>query len=66
LWEKLEKRNEKCALLGGMKKQEFRELFQRYTDYLEKLINHPREIAKTPEVHIVSRVIVCGIKVSNE
>ena len=66
LWEKLEKRNEKCALLGGMKKQEFRELLQRYTDYLENLINHPREIAKTPEVHIVSRVIVCGIKVSNE
>ena len=66
LWKKLEKRNEKCALLGGMKKQEFHELSQRHTDYLENLIAHPRKIKKTPEVHIVSRVIVCGIKVATK
>jgi hypothetical protein len=66
LWKKLEKRNEKCALVGGMTEQEFHELFQRYTNYLENLIAHPREIKRTPEVHIVSRVIVCGSKVANK
>jgi len=66
LWKKLEKRNMKCALMGGMKEEEFRELFQRYTDYIEKLVTHPRKIRNTPEVHIVSRVIVCGRKVSKE
>lgn len=66
LWKKLEKRNEKCALVGGMTYQEFHELFQRYTDYLENLIAHPRKIKKTPEVHVVSRVIVCGTKAGNE
>lgn len=64
IWKKLEKRNEKCALLGGMKEQEFHELFQRYTDYLENLIAHPGKIKKTPEVHIVSRVIVRGNKIN--
>jgi len=66
LWKKLKKRNEKCALMGGMKKEEFHELFQKYTDYLENLITHPRKIKKTPEVHIVSRVIVCGSKVATK
>jgi hypothetical protein len=66
LWKKLEKRNEKCVLVGGMKEQEFQELFRRYTDYLEDLIANPNKIKKTPEVHIVSRVIVCGVKVANE
>jgi hypothetical protein len=66
LWKKLEKRNKKCALMNGMKEQEFHELFQRYTDYLENLITHPKKIKKTPEVHIVSRVIVRGSKVADE
>jgi len=66
LWKKLEKRNEKCALVGGMTEQEFHELFQRYTDYLENLIAHPGKIRKTPEVHVISRVIVCGTKAANE
>jgi len=62
LWRKLSNRNKKCALVGGMKEEEFHELSQRYTDYLENLIVHPRKIKKTPEVHIISRVIVCGSK----
>jgi ubiquinone/menaquinone biosynthesis C-methylase UbiE len=62
LWEKLEKRNKKCALIGGMKEEEFHELHHKYTDYLKDLITHPKKIKKTPEVNIVSRVIVCGNK----
>lgn len=62
LWKKLENRNLKCAVVGGMKEEEFRELFQRYADYLKDLITHPEKIDKTPEVNIVSRVIVCGSK----
>ena len=62
LWRKLAKRNKECALVGGMKEEEFNELFQRYTDYLEDLITHHEKIKKTPEVNIVSRVIVCGAK----
>ena len=31
LWKKLEKRNEKRALVGGIKEEEFHELFQNYT-----------------------------------
>lgn len=64
LWKKLLKRNEKCALLGGLKEEEFHELSKKYTSYLEDLIAHPRKIRKTPEVNIVSRVIACGRKVS--
>jgi SAM-dependent methyltransferase len=66
LWKGLEKRNEKCALVGGMNMKEFREFSQRYKDYLENLIAHPHMIKKTPEVHMVSRVIVCGIKSADE
>jgi hypothetical protein len=62
LWKRLAKRNKECALVGGMKEEEFNELFQRYRDYLEGLITHPEEIKKTPEMDIVSRVIVCGTK----
>jgi ubiquinone/menaquinone biosynthesis C-methylase UbiE len=62
LWKKLQKRNKRCVLVGGMKEEEFDELFQSYADYLENLITHPEEIEKTPEVNIVSRVIVCGTK----
>ena len=62
LWKKLEKRNEHCALVGGMSEKEYRELSKRYTDYLENLIAHPAMIKKTPEVHMVSRVITCGTK----
>jgi ubiquinone/menaquinone biosynthesis C-methylase UbiE len=62
LWRRLEKRNEHCALVGGMNEKEYCELSQRYTEYLENLIAHPNMIKKTPEVHMVSRVIVCGIK----
>ena len=62
LWKKLERRNEQLAFVGGMNEKEFHELYQRYTDYLENLITHPSLIKKTPEVHMVSRVIVCGIK----
>ena len=60
LWRKLAKRNKKLALVSGMKEEEFNELYQRYTDYLEDLITHPKKIKKTPEVNVVSRVIVCG------
>jgi len=66
LWRRLAKRNKECALLGGMKKEEFDDLLQRYTDYLEDLIAHPKKIKKTPEVNIVSRVIVCASKVANK
>jgi len=66
LWKKLMKRNEKCASLGGMKKGEFRELSKRYSSYLENLIIHPRKIKTIPELHIVSRVIVCGTKNFNK
>jgi uncharacterized protein YbgA (DUF1722 family) len=66
LWKRVEKRNEKCALVGGMNEKEFREFSQRYTDYLENLIAHPSVIKKTAEVHMVSRVIVCGIKSAYE
>jgi hypothetical protein len=62
LWRKLTKRNEKCALVGGMKTEEFDELSQRYSHYLKDLITHPEKIKKTPEVNIVSRVIVRGTK----
>jgi SAM-dependent methyltransferase len=62
LWRRLEKRNEKCALVGGMNQEEFQELFLRYTDYLEDLITHPGKIKRTPEVAVVSRVVVCGNK----
>jgi len=66
IWKKLEKRNEKCALLGGMTEQEFHELHQRYSEYLENLISHPTEIRKTTEVHLTSRIIVCGTKTVND
>jgi ubiquinone/menaquinone biosynthesis C-methylase UbiE len=62
IWKKHEERNEKCALIGGMKEREFHELSKRYTEYLKDLIVHPRKIRKTPEVHIASRVIVRGCK----
>ncbi len=62
LWRKLARRNKACALVGGMKEQEFNELFQRYTDYLKDLITHPTRIMATPEVNMVSRAIVCGAK----
>jgi len=62
LWKELEKRNEHCALVGGMNGKEYRELSQRYTEYLENLIANPSMIKKTPEVHVGSRVIVSGIK----
>jgi hypothetical protein len=45
-----------------MKEGEFNELFQGYTDYLKDLIIYPKRIMATPEVNIVSRVIVCGTK----
>lgn len=62
LWQKLEKRNRECALIGGMKEEEFEELSQRYVNYLGSLINNPEKIRQTPQVEIVSRVIVCGRK----
>ena len=62
LWRRLEKRNRKCALMGGMSKEEFQELFLRYSNYLEDLVTDPRKIKQTPEVAIVSRVMVCGNK----
>jgi ubiquinone/menaquinone biosynthesis C-methylase UbiE len=57
-------KNLECALMGGMKKEEYHELLRKYTKYLEDLIKHPRKIKKTPEVNVVSRVIVCGRKVA--
>lgn len=65
LWTKLKKRNKECALMGGMKEEEFDELFQRFTHYMKDLTTHPNKIKKTPEVNIVSRVIVCGAKVTH-
>lgn len=65
LWKKLEKRNEKCALMGGMNEQEFHELFQRHINYLENLLAHPKRIQKAPEVHITSRVLASGKKTGN-
>ena len=62
LWRKLKKRNEECALIGGMSEEEYEELFQRYTSYLESMIRNPDKIGQTAEVEIVSRVIVCGDK----
>jgi ubiquinone/menaquinone biosynthesis C-methylase UbiE len=62
MWRKLAKRNRELVSVGGMKEEEFNELYQRYTDYLEDLITRPRKIKKTPDVNIISRVIVCGIK----
>jgi len=62
LWRKLEKRNRKCALVGGMKEQEFHEFNERYAHYLEDLIANPRKIKETPEINAVSRVIGCGTK----
>ena len=62
LWRKLKKRNEECAIIGGMSEEEFGELFQRYADYLTSLVNNPEEIKHTAEVEIVSRAIVCGNK----
>jgi ubiquinone/menaquinone biosynthesis C-methylase UbiE len=64
LWKRLEKRNRKCAIVGGMKEEEFNELFQGYKDYLVDLITHPEKIKKTPEVNLISRVIACGTKVA--
>jgi len=62
LWKKLENRNKKCAALGGMNEQEFQELNQKYTAYLQDLITHPRKIRNTPELHVYSRLIVHGTK----
>lgn len=62
LWRRLVNRNKECALVGGLKGEEFSELSKRYTDYLEDLIVHPNRIVRTPEVNIVSRVILCGRK----
>jgi ubiquinone/menaquinone biosynthesis C-methylase UbiE len=64
LWTRLEKRNRQCAIVGGMKEEEFDELFQGYKGYLVDLITHPQRIKKTPEVNLVSRVIACGTKVA--
>jgi ubiquinone/menaquinone biosynthesis C-methylase UbiE len=64
LWKRLEKRNKQCAIVGGMKEEEFNEVFQGYRDYLVDLITHPEKIKKTPEVNLISRVIACGTKVA--
>jgi ubiquinone/menaquinone biosynthesis C-methylase UbiE len=64
LWTRLEKRNRKCAVVGGMKEEQFKELFQGYRDYLVDLIARPDRIKKTPEVNLISRVIACGTKVA--
>jgi hypothetical protein len=68
LWQKLKERNLNCALVCGMGKEEFEELFRRYTAYLKGLVEKPEKIKETPEVQIVSRVIVKGEKMnySNE
>jgi hypothetical protein len=65
LWRKLASRNRECALVGGMKEEEFNQLFQKHSDYLEDLIAHPEKIRETPQVNITSRVIACGTKVEN-
>lgn len=62
LWRKLKKRNRECTLTGGMNPEEFEELFQRYSDYLDDMIRNPDKIRRTAEVEIVSRVVVCGNK----
>jgi ubiquinone/menaquinone biosynthesis C-methylase UbiE len=62
MWRKLARRNRELVLVGGMKEEEFNELYQRCTDYLEDLITHPRKIKKTPDVNMISRIIVCGTK----
>jgi ubiquinone/menaquinone biosynthesis C-methylase UbiE len=62
LWRKLAKRNRQLVSAGGMKKEEYNELYQKYTNYLKDLITHPRKIKRTPDVNIISRVIVCGTK----
>jgi len=62
IWQKLEKRNRKCALVGGMNTEEFEELFQRYVAYLSALIKDPKKIRETAEVEVVSRVVVTGKK----
>jgi ubiquinone/menaquinone biosynthesis C-methylase UbiE len=62
LWQKLKKRNLQCALIGGMPKEEFEELYYRYSDYLKSLVENPGKITETPEVEILSRVIVTGEK----
>ncbi|MCK4439681.1 hypothetical protein KAU85_01730 [Candidatus Bathyarchaeota archaeon] len=45
-----------------MEKEEFEELFYRYTTYLKELVRKPEKIKKTPEVETISRVIVKGEK----
>ncbi len=45
-----------------MEKEEFEELFYRYTTYLKELFRKPEKIKKTPEVEIISRAIVKGEK----
>jgi hypothetical protein len=62
LWKKLEKRNRNYALFGGMSEEEFEELFRKYRAYLNELAEKPAKITETPEVEIVSRVIVTGKK----
>ena len=62
MWIKLAKRNRELVLVGGMKEEEFNELYQGYANYLEDLITHTKKIKKTPDVEIISRVIVCGTK----
>jgi len=62
LWHRLKERNRELARTGGMTQEEFEELFQRYTHYLEDLIKNPNKIKQTPEVEIVSRVIASGNK----
>jgi len=62
LWKRLKNRNMKCAVVGGMKEEEFHELFQKYLSYLEDLVTNSEKIKKTPEVNIVSRIIVYGRK----
>jgi hypothetical protein len=64
LWTGLEKRNMEHALVGGMKEEEFNELFQGYKNYLMDLITHPEKIKKTPEGNLISRVIACGTKLA--
>jgi ubiquinone/menaquinone biosynthesis C-methylase UbiE len=62
LWKRLEKRNRRIVLVGGMKEEEFDELSKKYTEYLKGLIEQPRKIKETTEVNIISRVIACGEK----
>jgi hypothetical protein len=45
-----------------MPKEEFEELYYRYSDYLKSLVENPGKITETPEVEILSRVIVTGEK----